>query len=158
MCEVLERFNLQIHHLIPNAFSRMGVFAMALKMMGSEVEVNTFAKYYESQFHERVVVERPGQSKRRAEFGSYHFVPQKSRGTVSIILAYQDKWTNSQDFWFFVRVCSDVEVAVAMENGLPKAGVLVSQMCPMEGIRLAESFEGGALAAFASEKFYQTSR
>lgn len=155
MCEVLERFNLQIHHLTPNAFSR---FAMALKMMGSEVEVNTFAKYYESQFHERVVIERPGQTEKRAEFGSYNFIPQKSQGTMSIIPSYLNKWPNWQDFWFYVRVCTDEEVTSAMENGLPKAGVLVSQLTPMEGIRLAMSFEGGRSDAFALEKFYQTSR
>jgi hypothetical protein len=33
--EVLQRFNLQIHQLTPNAFSRMSVFAMALKMLGA---------------------------------------------------------------------------------------------------------------------------
>lgn len=136
----------------------MGVFAMALKMMGSEVEINTFAKYYENQFHEKVVIKHPGQTERRAEFGSYNFVPQKSQGTVSLILAYRNKWPNWQDYWFNVRVCTDEEVASAMENGLPKARVLVSQLTPMEGVRLAMSFEGRASNAFASEKFYQTSR
>lgn len=75
VCEVLEGFNLQIHHLTPNVFLWMGVFAMALKMMGSEVEINTFTKYYESQFHEKIVVERSGQGEKRAKYGSYNFVP-----------------------------------------------------------------------------------
>lgn len=122
--EVLERFNLHIHHLTPNAFSRMGVFAMALKMMGSEVEINTFTKYYESQFLEKVVVERPGHGKRRAEFGSYNFVPQKRHGTISIVPAYRNKWPNWLDFWFYVRVCTDAKVALAVENGLQKPELL----------------------------------
>lgn len=155
---MLERFNLQIHHLTPNAFARLGVFAMALKMMGSELDVNTFTKYYEAQLYEKMVVDGPGQPARRLEFGSYNFVPQKSQGTVSIIPTYRNKWPCWQEFWFYVRVCTDDEVVEAIENGLAKAGVLVSEMTPMEGIRLAESFDSGSTGAAASESFCQTSR
>ena len=41
--KVLQRFNLQIHHLTPNAFTRLSVFAMVLKMAGCALSVNTFA-------------------------------------------------------------------------------------------------------------------
>lgn len=34
VCEVLKRFNLQIHQLTPNAFSRLGDSVMSLKMAG----------------------------------------------------------------------------------------------------------------------------
>jgi hypothetical protein len=49
--EVLQRFNLQIHHLTPNAFARVGVFTMVLKMSRCALSVNTFARYYETHMH-----------------------------------------------------------------------------------------------------------
>lgn len=46
--EVLERFNIQIHQLTPNAIARLGVFAMAMKMMGCRLSIPAFLKFYES--------------------------------------------------------------------------------------------------------------
>ena len=52
----LQRFNLQIHHLTPNAFAWLGMYAMALKMSGCALSVNTFVRYYETHLHKKVVV------------------------------------------------------------------------------------------------------
>ena len=51
--EVLQRFNLHIHQLTPNAFSRLCVYAMALKMSGRALSVETFTCYYETQLHKK---------------------------------------------------------------------------------------------------------
>lgn len=158
VCEVLERFDLQIHQLTPNAFARLGVFTVALKMMGSELDVNTFTEYYEAQLYEKMVSGNSGAPSQRLEFGSYNFVPQKSRGTMSIVPAFRNKWPGWQDHWFYVQVCTDGEVVHAIENNLAKASILVSKMTPMKGIRLAESFDSGTVGALASEAFIQTSR
>jgi hypothetical protein len=40
-------------------------------------------------------------------------------------------------------VCSDEDVAAALENDLPRAHILVSEMTPMEGYRLAEIHADG---------------
>lgn len=154
VCEVLERFNLQIHQLTPNAFSCLGVFAMALKIIGSELEVNTFTKYYESRFREKVVMDRSSKTEWRVEFGSYNFVPQKSQGTVSIVPSYRNKWPGWIDHWFYVGVCTDEEDAVMIENGMPKASVVVLQMTLMGGVRLADCFVDGASDVSTSERFY----
>lgn len=90
LSEVLERFNLQIHQLTPNAFSRLGVFVMALKMTGCKLNVNTFARYYESQLHEKTFKNKLTKADSLVEFGSYNFVPKKTRGTVSIVPAYRN--------------------------------------------------------------------
>lgn len=89
--EVLQRFNLQIHHLIPNAFAWLGVFAMALKMSGCALSVNTFACYYETHLHKKVVKDKRTKSKMVVHYESYNFVPKKTRGTVTIVLAYRNK-------------------------------------------------------------------
>lgn len=93
LCEVLEWFNLQLHQLTPNVFSRLGIFVMSLKMAGCEPNVDTFARHYECQFKEKTVIERQMKVDKRLEFGSYHFIPMKKQGTVAIVPAYRNKWS-----------------------------------------------------------------
>jgi hypothetical protein len=56
--EVLQWFDLQIHHPTPNAFSRMSIFAMALKMAGYALSVNSFARYYEAYFRKKPIKDK----------------------------------------------------------------------------------------------------
>lgn len=155
--EVLERFNLQIHQLTSNAFSHMGIYAMALKMMGCQLSVETFTCCYETQLHKNIVISGHTDEEMRVEHGSYNFVPVKGQCALSIVPAYKNKWPMWKSYWFYLRVCSDEDVTEAMENNLPKAHVLVSQMTPMDGKRSADSFEGGAEDLAASEAFAMTS-
>jgi hypothetical protein len=80
--KVLQRFNLHIHHLTPNAFARLSVFAMALKMSGCALSVNTFARYYETHFHKKTIKDRQTKAEMVAHYGSYNFIPKKTKGTV----------------------------------------------------------------------------
>ena len=58
MGEVLQWFNLQIHHLTPNAFARLSVFAMALKISRCALSINTFARYHKTHLHKKVVKDK----------------------------------------------------------------------------------------------------
>lgn len=116
---MLQRFELQIYHLTPNAFTRLGVFAMALKMTGCDLSVDTFAQYYEIQVHRKVIKDKWRKAEMLVEFGSYNFVRKKTRGTISIVPAYRNKWPHWTNFWFYHRVCTDKMVVEAMENNLP---------------------------------------
>jgi hypothetical protein len=55
-------------------------------------------------------------------------------------------------------VCSDEDVAEALTNGLLKAHILVSEMTPMEGFRLAEIMADGPRDTEATNAFALTSR
>ena len=78
--EVLSRFNLQIHQLTPNAFARIGVFVMALKMIGYALSVDTFSCYYETQLHKKTIKDKRTKSEAIAHNGSYNFAPKKTWG------------------------------------------------------------------------------
>lgn len=77
---------------MPNAFARLGVFAMALKMAGCTLSVDTFARYYETPMHKKVIKDKKTKSEMIVRYVSYNFVPKKTRGTVSIVLTYRNKW------------------------------------------------------------------
>jgi hypothetical protein len=46
---ILDRFGVQLHQLTPNAISCLSVLAMAMKMTGSELLVDTFVRFYKIQ-------------------------------------------------------------------------------------------------------------
>jgi hypothetical protein len=136
---------------------------MAMKMSGSALSVNTFACYYETHMHKKIVKGKQTKTEMVAHYGSYNFVPKKTRGTVSIVPAYHNKWPRWTEYWFYHRVCSDEDVAEAMANDLPKAHILVSEMTPMDGYRLAnlhvDSLDDVAVAdALAMTSRFQISR
>ena len=93
-----------------------------------------------------------------AHYGSYNFVPKKTKGTVQIVPAYRNKWLRWTDYWFYHRVCSDEDVAKALTNDLPKAHILVSEMTSMEGFRMTEIRADGPRDTKAANAFALTSR
>ncbi|CAD6205328.1 unnamed protein product [Miscanthus lutarioriparius] len=130
---------------------------MALKMAGCTLSVDTFARYYETRMHKKVIKDKRTKSEMIAHYGSYNFVSKKTRGTVSIVPAYRNKWPRWMNYWFYHRVCSDEDVVKAVANDLPKAHIMVSQMVPMEGLRLAEFQIGGKANVAATDAFGLTS-
>jgi hypothetical protein len=54
-------------------------------------------------------------------------------------------------------VCSDEDVVEALTNGLPKAHILVSEMAPMGGFRLAEILADRPRNTEAADTFALTS-
>ena len=65
---------------------------MALKMTGCALSVNLFARYYEMHFHRKTVRDKQTKMEMVAHYGSYNFVPKKTKGTVQIVPAYRNKW------------------------------------------------------------------
>jgi hypothetical protein len=55
-------------------------------------------------------------------------------------------------------VCSNEVVTAALENDLPKVHILVSEMTPMEGYRLAEVLANNPHDTEAADAFALTSR
>jgi len=55
---------------------------MALKMAGCALSVNTFARYYETHLHKKVVKDKQTKVEMVAHNGSYNFVPKKTKDTV----------------------------------------------------------------------------
>jgi hypothetical protein len=92
MGEVLQRFDVQIHHLTPNAFAWLGVFTITLKMAGCALSINMFAHYYKTHFHKKMVKDKQTKIEMVAHYGSYNFVPKMMKDTVQIVLAYRNKW------------------------------------------------------------------
>lgn len=131
---------------------------MVLKMSSCALSVNTFARYYKTRLHKKMVKDKQTKTKMVAHYGSYNFIPKKTKGTMQIVPAYQNKWSWWTDYWFYHHVCSDKDVTEALTNNLPKAHIHMSEMTPMNGFHLAKVMADGSCDTEATEAFALTSR
>lgn len=99
--EVLQRFKIQLHQLTPNAFARLSVFAMAMKMLGHAPNTDTFIRFYETQRKRSEVWDPIVEKKLPLEFGAFNFVPKKTRNTITIVPTYRNKWPQWTKYWFY---------------------------------------------------------
>ena len=57
LCQVLEAFEVQLHHLTPNGIVTLSKFCWACLSYGAEPNVGTFCEYYELQHQPKRVGE-----------------------------------------------------------------------------------------------------
>ena len=96
--------------------------------------------------------------KLRFDFGAFNFVPKKTRGTITIVPTYQNKWPRWTKYWFYHRVCPDGDVQEAKANGWERASLLISTLAEWKGNQLptfSKTIEEEAHSGYA---FMLTSR
>lgn len=140
----LDRFGAQLHQLTPNAISRLSVFSMATKMTGSELLVDTFARFYKIQQRRNKIWHPETKEEIYSDFGAFIFVPKKLEDGEGLVPTYRNKWPQWAQHWFYHRVCTDCtdgEVTDAVANGREKASPLVSTLAPLSAIRMPSFFD-----------------
>lgn len=70
--QVLEAFEVQLHHLTPNGFLALSKFCWACYSYGVEPNVGTFCEYYELQRQPKLI----GEVHLVAQFGCCAFMPR----------------------------------------------------------------------------------
>jgi hypothetical protein len=105
MAEVLRRFEVQVHQLMPNAVVALAKYVWAVTSCGGKPYVEDFAKNYFLYWLERKI------RNKIAQFGSCTFTPRTGKTlaeVVEIVPCARNKWGNWWDFWFYVSP-GDVE-------------------------------------------------
>ena len=74
--QVLEEFDLQIHHLTLNGFLTLSKFCWAYESYGATSDLDTFYTYYELQRQPKKV----GEDVLTAQYGSYAFMAKRQQG------------------------------------------------------------------------------
>jgi hypothetical protein len=96
--DVLEDFEIYLHHLTPNAIVRLNVFIWALRSQGVDPLAEAFCRVHELHY----------QTKAREDglhenFGCYNFAYRKDMKTQ--VISYRTKWpTGWKNEWFYVKV------------------------------------------------------
>jgi hypothetical protein len=113
VAEVLQRFEVQVHQLTPNAVVALAKFVWAATSYGGQPSVEVFAKHYCLHWQKRKI------GHKIAQFGSCTFTlktGKTSMEVVELVPCARSKWGNWWDFWFYVS-----EGEVENHPGLPVA-------------------------------------
>jgi hypothetical protein len=116
VAEVLQRFEVQVHQLTPNAVVALAKYVWAVTSYGGQPSVEVFAKHYCLHWQKRKI------GQKIAQFGSCTFTLRTGKTSMEVVelVPYaRNKSGNWWDFWFYV---SEGEV----ENHL---GLPVAVMC-----------------------------
>jgi hypothetical protein len=113
MAEVLQRFEVQVHQLTPNAMVALAKYVWAATSYGGQPSIEVFAKNYCLHWQKRKI------GNKIAQFGSCTFTPRTGKTSVEVVELVpcaRNKWGNWWDYWFDVSG-SEVEDL----SGLPAA-------------------------------------
>ena len=89
--QVLEAFEVQLHHLTHNGIVTLSKFCWACLSYGMEPNVGTFYEYYELQCQPK----RVGEDQLLAQYGSCAFMPLRAQKgkKLEISFAQKNKWS-----------------------------------------------------------------
>jgi hypothetical protein len=99
MAEVLQRFEVQVHQLTPNAVVALVKYVWATSSNGGQPSVEVFAKHYCLHWQKRKI------GHKIAQFGSCTFTPRTEKTSIEVVELVpcaRNKWGNWWDFWFYV--------------------------------------------------------
>jgi hypothetical protein len=99
VAEVLQRYDVQIHQLTPNAVVALAKYVWAMTSYGGQPSVEVFAKNYCLHWQKRKI------GSKIAQFGSCAFTPRTgktSADVVELVPSARNKWGNWYDYWFYV--------------------------------------------------------
>jgi hypothetical protein len=111
--EVLQRFEVQVHQLTPNAVVALAKYVLTMTSYGGQPLVEVFAKQYCPHWQKRKI------GHKIAQFGSCTFTPKSGKTSmevVELVPCARNKWGNWWDYWFYV-----LEAEVEDHPGLPAA-------------------------------------
>jgi hypothetical protein len=99
VAEVLQRYDVQIYQLTPNAVVALAKYVWAVTSYGGQPSVEVFAKNYCLHWQKRKT------GSKIAQFGSCTFTPRTRKTTaevVELVPCAGNKWGNWYDYWFYV--------------------------------------------------------
>jgi hypothetical protein len=97
--EVLQRFEVQVHQLTPNAVVALAKYVWAVTLFGGQPSIEVFAKNYCLHWQKRKI------GSKIAQFGSCTLTPRTrktSAEVVELVPCARNKWGNWWDYWFYV--------------------------------------------------------
>jgi hypothetical protein len=133
--EVLQKFEVQVHQLTPNAMVALAKYVWATTSYGGQPSVEVFAKHYCLHWQKRKMGDEI------AQFGSCTFTPKSGKTSmevVDLVPCARNKWGNWWDYWFYVS-----EAEVEDHPGLPAAIMCSHYYVAYPPFEVAEDDENG---------------
>jgi hypothetical protein len=140
--EVLQKFEVQVHQLTPNAVVALAKYVWATTSYGGQPSVEFFAKQYCLHWQKRKI------GQKIAQFGSCTFTLKSGKTSmevVELVPCARNKWGNWWDYWFYVS-----EAEVKDHPGLPAAIMCSHYYVAYPSFDVAEDDENEAALRIAA--------
>jgi hypothetical protein len=131
--EVLQKFEVQVHQLTPNAVVALAKYVWATTSYGGQPLVEVFAKQNCLHWQKRKI------GQKIVQFGSCTFTPKSGKTSmevVELVPCARNKWGNWWDYWFYVS-----EAEVEDHPGLPAANMCSHYYVAYPSFEVAEDDE-----------------
>jgi hypothetical protein len=99
VAEVMQRFEVQVHQLTPNAVVALAKYVWATTSYGGQPSIEVFAKNYCLHWQKIKI------GNKIAQFGLCTFTPRTRKTSVEVVELVpcaRNKWGNWWDYWFYV--------------------------------------------------------
>jgi hypothetical protein len=99
VAEVLQRFDVQVHQLTPNAVVALAKYVWAVTSYGGQPSMEVFAKNYYLHWQKMKI------GNNIAQFGSCTFTSRTGKTSAEVVEIFpcaRNKWGNWWDYWFYV--------------------------------------------------------
>jgi hypothetical protein len=105
LVDILHKFQVQLHQLMPNAIIQIGKFIWAITSCSGHPTADVFAHHYELHYQNKKIHLVGCDTTLTAQFGYISFYPSRFGSRARLTPAMRNKWTSSWDGnWFYCRV------------------------------------------------------
>jgi hypothetical protein len=105
LLDILHKFHVQMHQLMPNANVQISKFIWAVASCRGCPNAEVFAHHYELHYQDKKIHLEGSETTLTAQFGCISFHPSQFGNRVRHTPATQNKWTSGWDSnWFYYKV------------------------------------------------------
>jgi hypothetical protein len=120
LLDILRKFRVQLHQLMPNAIIHISKFIWVVTSCGGHPTADVFAQHYELHCQNKKIQLEGSESTLVAQFGCVTFHPSRFGNWVMLTPAVRNKWTSGWDGnWFYCRVPLEQTVDVRGKGTYP---------------------------------------
>jgi hypothetical protein len=105
LVDILHKFWVQLHQLMPNAIVQIGKFIWVVTSCGGWPTADVFSRHFELHHQNKKIHLEGSETTLAAQFGCISFHPSQFRNQARLTPAMQNKWMSDWDgSWFYCRV------------------------------------------------------
>jgi hypothetical protein len=120
LMDILCKFRVELHHLMPNAIVHIGKFIWAITSCGGRPIADVFAQHYELHYQNKKIHLEGCKTTLATQLGYIIFHPNRYGGRAKLTLAVMNKWRSGWDsHWFYYRVPSEQVADVQGKGSCP---------------------------------------
>jgi hypothetical protein len=108
LVDILHKFRVLVHQLMPNAIVKISKFIWVITSCGGRPTADVFAQHYELHYQNKKMHLEGSETTLAAQFGCIALHPTRFGNQAKLTPAMRNKWTSGRDGnWFYCKVLTE---------------------------------------------------